>query len=294
MVQDQPVGLPPLNLNLAHRLITESRVDPLLRGYGDRPAANLDEIAETLVKVSQLAAELAEIVEAEIDPLLADSQGVLAVAARIRVAPSEQPADARLAIRAYPTELEKTVQARDGKTLRLRPIRPEDEPALHEFVRRQSPEDRRLRFFSHVKELDHRMAARLTQIDYDREMALILFDPLATTPEILGVMRIFADADGARAEYAGAVRSDLKGMGLGRLLLEEIIEYCRQRGIGEVWGEVLAENEPMLRLVHRLGFSVKTDPEDRSVMLVSKPLPGGGPAGASQGEPRRNGETEPV
>ena len=288
MVQDQAVGLPPLNLNLAHRLITESRVDPLLRGYGDRPAANLDEIAETLVKLSQLAAELAEIVEAEIDPLLADSQGVLAVAARIRVAPSEEPADARLAIRAYPTELERTVRARDGQMLTLRPIRPEDEPALQEFVRRQSPEDRRLRFFSHVKQLDHRMAARLTQIDYDREMAFILLDPVATTPEILGVMRISADADGSRAEYAGAIRSDLKGRGFGRLLLEEIIDYCRRRGIGEVWGEVLAENEPMLRLVRRLGFSVKTDPQDRSVLFVSKRLPDGGPAGPTQGEERRS------
>ena len=274
VLRDQVIGLPPLNLNLAHRLIGESRVHPLLQGYGDRPAANLDEIAEALVKLSQLAADIAEIVEADINPLLADAQGVLAVATRIRVAPSDKPADARLAIRAYPTELEKTVRARDGKMLTLRPIRPEDEPALQEFVRRQSPEDRRLRFFSLVKELDHRMAARLTQIDYDREMALVLLDPLATTPEILGVMRISADADGTRAEYAGAVRSDLKGLGLGRLLLEEIIEYCRQRGIGEIWGEVLAENDAMLRLVRRLGFSVKADQQDPSVMLVSKALLG--------------------
>ena len=111
----------------------------------------------------------------------------------------------------------------------LRPIRPEDEPALQEFVRRQTPEDRRLRFFAHVKEIDHRIAARLTQIDYDREMALILLDPHAAAPEILGVMRISADADGSRAEYAGAVRSDLKGMGLGSLLLEEIVGYARRR-----------------------------------------------------------------
>ena len=287
-VQDQAVGLPPLNLNLARRLIAESRVHPLLQGYGGRPAANIDEIAEALVKLSQVAAEIAEIAEVDVNPLLADAQRVVAVAVRIRVIPSDKPADARLAIRPYPSELEKTVRTRDGRALFLRPIRPEDEPAFHEFVRRQTPEDKRLRFFSQVKQLDHRMAARLTQIDYDREMALILLDPLATTAEILGVMRISADADGTRAEYAGAVRSDLKGLGLGRLLLEEIIEYCRQRGIGEIWGEVLAENEPMLRLVRRLGFSVKSDPEDRSVMLVSKPLLGGGPAGAAPGAERRS------
>jgi acetyltransferase len=278
VVQDQAVGLPPLNVNLARRLIAESRVHPLLQGYGDRPAANIDEIAEALVKLSQIAAEIAEIAEVDVNPLLADAQRVIAVAVRIRVLPSDKPADARLAIRPYPSELEKTVRTRDGRVLFLRPIRPEDEPAFHEFVRRQTPEDKRLRFFSHVKELDHRMAARLTQIDYDREMALILLDPQAYAPEILGVMRISADADGARAEYAGAVRSDLKGRGLGRLLLEEIIEYARRRGIGEIWGEVLAENEPMLRLVRSLGFSLKTDPEGRSVIDVSKTLASGGPA----------------
>jgi acetyltransferase len=288
VAQDQAIGLPPLNLNLARRLITESRVEPLLQGYGDRPAANLDEIAEALVKLSQIAAEIAEINEVDINPLLADAQGVVAVAVRIRVLPADKPADARLAIRPYPSELEKRVKTRDGRTLLLRPIRPEDEPTFHEFVRRQSPEDKRLRFFSHVKELNHRMAARLTQIDYDREMALILLDPQAATPEILGVMRISTDADGARAEYAGAVRNDLKGQGLGRLLLEEIIEYCRQRGIREVWGEVLAENKPMLRLVRQLGFSVRTDPEDPGVVLVSKTLLGGEPAGGRQSERQRD------
>jgi acetyltransferase len=119
-------------------------------------------------------------------------------------------------------------------------------------------------------------------------MAFILLDPAATTPEILGVMRISADADGSRAEYAGAVRSDLKGRGFGRLLLEEIIEYCRRRGIGEVWGEVLANNEPMLRLVRRLGFSVKSDPQDRSVLFVSKPLPGSASADPPPAEERRS------
>ena len=132
--------------------------------------------------------------------------------ADIRLAPAAaQPAEARLAIRPYPSEFEKTVHARDGRALTLRPIRPEDEPALQAFVLRQSPEDRRLRFFSQVKELNHQVAARLTQIDYNREMAFVLIDPHAEKPAILGIMSIFADPEGARAEYAGAVRSDLKG-----------------------------------------------------------------------------------
>ena len=270
--RDQSVALPPLNLNLAQRMINDTRVYRLLQGYGDRPPANLDEIAETLVRVSQIACDIAEIVEIKIDPLFADHQGVLAGETSVLIASADLPAEERLAIRPYPAALEKPVTSRTGKPLRIRPIRPEDEPALQAFVRAQSPEDRRLRFFSHVKELDHRMAARLTQIDYDREMALVLIDPAAAETEILGVMRISADADGARAEYAGAVRSDLKGEGFGRLLLEEIIAYAARRGIGEVWGEVLRENGPMLGLVRKLGFAIKKSAEDPSLMIVTKPL----------------------
>jgi acetyltransferase len=120
--------------------------------------------------------------------------------------------------------------------------------------------------------LNHQIAARLTQIDYDREMAFVLIDPRAAKPAILGIMSIFADPEGARAEYAGAVRSDLKGQGLGRLLLEEIVECCQRRGIREIWGEVLRENAPMLGLARKLGFSIKTDPDDRNVMIVTRPL----------------------
>lgn len=270
--RDQSVALPPLNLNLAQRMINDTRVYRLLQGYGDRSPANLDEIAEALVRVSQIACDIAEIVEIKIDPLFADHQGVLAGETSVLIVAADRPAEERLAIRPYPAALEKPVTSRAGKPLRIRPIRPEDEPALQAFVRAQSPEDRRLRFFSHVKELDHRMAARLTQIDYDREMALVLIDPAAAETEILGVMRISADADGARAEYAGAVRSDLKGEGFGRLLLEEIIAYAARRGIGEVWGEVLRENGPMLGLVRKLGFAIKKSAEDPSLMIVTKPL----------------------
>lgn len=272
VLHDQAVALPPLNLHLARRLIEETRVYHLLQGYGARPAAQLDEIAESLVKLSQIACDIAEIVEVEVDPLLADESGVLAVDVWVRIAACEQLAEARLAIRPYPAALEKLLTARSGKRLMIRPIRPEDEPALRAFVRALSPEDRRLRFFSHVKELDHRMAARLTQIDYDREMALVLVDPAAGDTEILGVMRISADADGARAEYAGAVRSDKKGEGFGRLLLEEILAYAAKRGIAEVWGEVLAENAPMLGLVRKLGFAIAKSDDDPSIMIVTKPL----------------------
>jgi acetyltransferase len=272
LLPDQAVALPPLNLNLARQVTAETDVSRLLQGAcGDAPEV-LDEIALALVKLSQMAADIAEIDALEIDPLLANIHGIVALTADIRLAPAPaQPAEARLAIRPYPSEFEKTVHAPDGRALTLRPIRPEDEPALQAFVLRQSPEDRRLRFFLQVKELNHQIAARLTQIDYDREMAFVLIDPHAG-PAILGIMSIFADPEGARAEYAGAVRSDLKGQGLGRLLLEEIVECCQRRGIREIWGEVLRENAPMLGLARKLGFLIKMDRDDPSVMIVTRPL----------------------
>ena len=184
----------------------------------------------------------------------------------------EGGAASRLAIRPYPVELEKTIITRKGKQLLLRPIRPEDEPALQAFVRQMQPEDVRMRFFAPLKEIDHRFAARLSQIDYDREMALVAIDPEADGTSIWGVMRISADASGASAEYAGSVRSDLKGQGLGRLLMEEILDCAKRRGISEVWGEVLAENQGMLVLARKLGFRLDRDPEDPSVIHVIKTL----------------------
>ncbi|MDZ3836051.1 MAG: bifunctional acetate--CoA ligase family protein/GNAT family N-acetyltransferase [Rhodospirillales bacterium] len=272
VLHEQVVALPPLNINLALRLIGESTVGNLLRGYGRHLPANLDEVALAVVKVAQLATDLGEIAEININPLLADSEGVLVLGARIRVAAVAGTAEHRLAIRPYPKELEKEVRSRQNDSLLLRPIRPEDEPALQEFVRRLTPEDIRMRFFSHLRELDHRMAAGLTQIDYERQMALLAVHGGAGKAEIWGVVRINADADGASAEYAIAVRSDLKGKGLGRLLMEEILEYAKRRGVGEIWGEVLAENKAMLALVRKLGFTVAPDFDEPGVMRVRRPL----------------------
>lgn len=274
VLREQVVALPPLNINLALRMIGESSVGALLQGYGRHPPANVDEVALTVVKIAQLVSDLGEIAEIDINPLLADPEGVLVLAGRVRVAPATGAADARLAIRPYPKELEKTVRSRQDDALLLRPIRPEDEPALQEFVRRLTPEDIRLRFFSHMRELDHRMAAGLTQIDYARQMALLAVHDHASPPEIWGVVRINADADATQAEYAIAVRSDLKGKGLGRLLMEEIIAYAETAGIGEIWGEVLAENKPMLGLIRKLGFTVAPDYDEPGVMRVRRRLRG--------------------
>ncbi|WP_086466248.1 bifunctional acetate--CoA ligase family protein/GNAT family N-acetyltransferase [Oceanibaculum nanhaiense] len=270
LLDDKALALPPLNMKLAHETMAETRIIRLLRGYRDRPAADLDAIALTLIKISQLVCDFAEIAELDINPLLADEKGVIALDARIRVAKPERSGTARLAIRPYPQELEQEMVVRDGSRYAVRPIRPEDGPALQALFARLAPEDIRMRFFSPLKSLPPALAARLTQIDYDREMALIASPILSPTPghgqapeaEISAVVRISCDPDNERAEYAILVRSDLKGRGIGYGLMNLIIAHARQRGIREVFGDVLRENQPMLQLCRDLGFTAMESEED--------------------------------
>ena len=270
LLDDKALALPPLNMKLAHETMAETRIIRLLRGYRDRPAADLDAIALTLIKISQMVCDFAEIAELDINPLLADEKGVIALDARIRVAKPERRGTARLAIRPYPQELEQEMVVRDGSRYAVRPIRPEDGPALQALFARLAPEDIRMRFFSPLKSLPPALAARLTQIDYDREMALIASPILSPTPghgqapeaEISAVVRISCDPDNERAEYAILVRSDLKGRGIGYGLMNLIIAHARQRGVQEVFGDVLRENQPMLQLCRDLGFTAMESEED--------------------------------
>ena len=273
---DRSLGLPPLNMKLAHDMIEDTRVWRLLQGYSQQPAAAIDAIALTLIKVAQIAAELPEIAELEINPLLADQQRVVALD-RIRLHAVDAPARA-LAIRPYPRELERAESLRDGRAFLLRPIRPEDEDALRAFGAKLAREDVRMRFFAPLATLTHEMAARLTQIDYDRQMA---FTAVGGDGEIWGVVRLSSDPDNVGAEFAIIVRSDLKGSGLGRLLMLRIIEYARQRGLTELEGLVLRENSTMLDFSRRLGFRItgSGDPTVVRVVLDLKDsVPGGQPA----------------
>src|SRR5262249_22168902 len=190
----------------------------------------------------QLAADLPEVIELEVNPLVMDVAGVLALDARARVARATVPGTQRLAIRPYPGELEEWIEF-DGRRVLLRPIRPEDEPQHRELIGRSTPDDLRYRFFLPRREFDHAELASFTQIDYDRDMAFIATAPGADgAPETLGVARAVADPDNTAAEFAVLVRSDLKGRGLGRALLEKLIRYCASRGTRELIGDVLAGN----------------------------------------------------
>jgi acetyltransferase len=271
VIDDKALALPPLNMRLAHELISRTRIARLLRGYRVQRAVNLDEIALTLIKVAQLVIDIAEIVELDINPLLADEYGVVALDARIRV--TAAPAAERLAIRPYPKELEEDIPLADGRTLWLRPILPEDEPALQAGFAKLTPGEIRLRFFVPLKTLSHVVAARFTQIDYDREMALILTEHgIPGKTEIYGVVRISADPDNEHAEYAIIVRGDMTGLGLGVVLMRRIIDYARSRSIGEIYGDVLRDNKTMLKLCRALGFTQSGVADEPGIVRVTLKL----------------------
>lgn len=266
--RDKAVALPPLNTSLALDLVNRTRVSAFLRGLGGRPAADMDALCRAVIAVSRLITDIPQIQEVDINPLFVDDQGVSVLGARVRVTPSGAVGQDRLAIRPYPAELEETVTLRQGRTVLVRPIRPEDEPAHHEFFKRLSPEDLRLRFFGVVRELSHMEMTRLTQIDYEREMAFIATAPDESgRPETLGVVRASSKPDNSQAEFAVIVRSDQKGQGLGRLLMEKMIRYCRERGTLALTGQALPDNKGMQALAQALGFAVWRNTDDEIVEM---------------------------
>lgn len=256
IIGDSAMALPPLNMALARELIGRTRVYRQLQGYRDRPAIDLEALCLALLQVSQIVIDIPEIVELDINPLFADAQGVLALDARIKLAPPGTSNADRLAIRPYPKELEEHIVLANQRDVLLRPIRPEDEPNHHVFISKLSHEDKRFRFFGQVAALPHTEMARLTQIDYDREMAIIATaKDDAGNFETLGVIRIITDPDNISSEFSIVVRSDMGKFGIGRALLNKIIKYCRARGTKTIAGQVLRDNSRMLRIVEGLGFT---------------------------------------
>lgn len=277
VIDDKALALPPLDLKLAHDLIGRTRVSRILRRYRDVAAANQEAVALVLVKLAQLAADVPEISEVDLNPLLADETGVIALDARVAVA--KTPAgrrrraavgNPRFSIRPYPKRWEGTAQLPDGTPLLVRPVRPEDEALYPPFLKRVTPDDLRLRFFAPVKEFSHQFIARFTQIDYARAMAFVVIDP--SSGEMLGVGRLHRLTHSDQAEYAVLVRSDLKGRGLGWLLMQTLIEYAREEGIGALKGEVLAENSTMLQMCVELGFNIADSPTEPAIRVVTLPI----------------------
>jgi acetyltransferase len=272
VVKDKALALPPLDMNLARDLVSRTAVARLLQAYRDVPAVPPDAVPLTLVKLSQMAADLPEISGLDINPLMADGDGVLALDARVAIKAPERlfAGRTRLAIRPYPAEWERQLQLTSGLKVNVRPMCPEDEPAIAEFLKHISREDLRLRFFHAMKEFSHAFVARLTQLDYARAMAFVATD--AATGEIVGAVRLHSDSRYETAEYAILLRSDLKGKGLGWALMQLLIDYAGSEGLKSLSGVVLRENTTMLAMCRELKFDVKSDPRDTSVVIVTLDL----------------------
>jgi acetyltransferase len=271
VIHDKALALPPLDLKLAHDLMARTRVSRILKAYRDVPAVDENAIALVLVKLAQLAADFPQVREVDLNPLLADENGLAAVDTRIALAPADpvRPGPSghpRFAIRPYPKQWERHVALADGTAVFVRPVRPEDEPLYGPFFACVTPQDLRMRFFAPVKEFTHAFIARFTQIDYARAMAFIALEE--SSGKLLGVVRLHANANYDTGEYAILVRSDLKGHGLGLKLMQMIIEYARAEGIGTIEGQVLRENTSMLTMCQQLGFKIASDPDDVGICNV--------------------------
>lgn len=276
LIRDTAFALPPLDTVLTRELVARTRVSRLLGGHRGRPGIDMGSLERTLIRLSRLACEVGEIQEVDINPLIADPRGVIGLDVRVRVrslAAGVQPQD-RLAVLPYPRELEQDFEAL-GRTFRLRPVRPEDEPAFIAGFARLRPEDIRMRFFMPMARLDHDLAARLTQIDYDREMAFVLVEPRdAGTDGIIirAVVRLISSPDGERGEFSLVVDPEIAGHGVGRRLLEHAMDYGRRRGMEEIWGDVLVENARMRSICAELGYAERHDIEDPALVRVSRRL----------------------
>lgn len=262
-IADRTVALPPLNMALARDLVAETRVSRLLSGYRDRLPVDHNALNLVLVQVSQLICDLPEVVELDINPLLADDQGTIALDARVRLERQQQPGAGRLAIRPYPKELEENV-CFDGGSVLLRPIRPEDDEGMRALFTAAGTCDPRLPLSTSIRELPRSESARVTQIDYNREMTFVVVSGM----QILGEVHALTDPDNWRAEFGMVVRAELMEKGLGRLLLEKLIRYLHERGTAEVQGACSVRNDAMKTLARSLGFHTELAPDRNSVFLA--------------------------
>ena len=274
VVNDKALALPPLDLPLARQLIARTQVSRLLPAYRDVAAVQPDAVALALVKLAQMAVDLPQIRELDINPLLADDHGVIAIDARVAIGAVVPKFGGRqashLAVRPYPSQWQRHLEVGKGWHVFVRPIRPDDEPGIQEFLTHVSSEDRRHRFLAPMKEFSHAFIARLTQLDYSRAMAFVAFD--SASGGMVGVVRLHSDSVYESAEYAILLRSDLKGRGLGWALMQLLIDYAKSEGLKRIYGDVLQDNTVMLAMCRELGFEVKTSAEEPSLCHVALPL----------------------
>lgn len=261
------VALPPLNMNLARYLIIQAIKNKKIRGRSALRPLDIPGLSQFLVQVSNLIVDCAEIQRLDIHPLLASGNEFTALDVTLDIAPFTGDRESRLAIRPYPLQLEERVTMKNGEQALFRPILPEDEPLLRKFIEQVTKEDLYYRYFSEINEFTHDDLANMTQIDYDREMAFVAVRQGEEGDEILGVTRAISDPDNVDAEFAVLVRSDLKGLGLGRSLLEKLISYTRDHGLICLNGITMPNNRGMIALARKLGFEVDIQLDEGIVSL---------------------------
>jgi acetyltransferase len=271
LIHDRALEFPPLNRFLARRLIERTRVAATLGEARGLQAADTGALEEMLVRVSEMVCELPWITEMDINPVIVDAWGAIAVDAHIVIdhaPPTGGGRHAHMAIRPYPAHLTEEVPLPDGHGYTIRPIRPEDAEGLQRLMQELSEESRYFRFISYARELSQRQLARYTQIDYHREMALVA----EAQGRLVGVSRYMLNPDGASCEFALVVADDWHGRGLGARLMNAICETARAQGLQRMIGFVLGDNKRMLQLMKRMGFSYRRDPEDAGLRIVEKRL----------------------
>jgi acetyltransferase len=287
LINDRAMELPPLNQFLAHRLIERSRVAETLGEWRGASAVKMEALDQVLLRVSEMVCELPQLREMDINPIIIDETGAVAVDARIVIDSAPQAASGRanhyhhLSILPYPARYEQIWPMRGGGEYSVRPIHPDDAQMLQDLMHHLSPESRYFRFVSSIAELPPSMLARFTLIDYDREMALVAVfkertagadGEITETERIIGVSRYITNPDQSSCEFSLVVADDFGGKGLGSRLMESIMEVARDKGLAEIEGLVLANNSGMLRLMRGLGFTEKPFPEDPDFKLVTHTL----------------------
>ncbi|WP_455821004.1 bifunctional acetate--CoA ligase family protein/GNAT family N-acetyltransferase [Pseudomonas cerasi] len=261
------IALPPLNMTLARYLVIQAIKKGKIRGRSALHPLDIAGLSQVLVRVSNLMVDCPEIVRLDIHPLLASHDEFTLLDVTLQLAAFHGDAEARLAVRPYPHNLEEAVQLKNGQQCIFRPILPEDEPLLQQFIAQVTKEDLYYRYFSEINEFTHDDLANMTQIDYDREMAIVAVRQHQGRDEIIGVTRAISDADNIDAEFSVLVRSDLKGLGLGKRLLEKMIIYTRQHGLKQLNGITMPGNRGMVTLARKLGFAIDVQLEDGIVGL---------------------------
>ncbi|MDT8449076.1 MAG: bifunctional acetate--CoA ligase family protein/GNAT family N-acetyltransferase [Wenzhouxiangellaceae bacterium] len=273
VLRDRAVALPPLNEVIIEAMIARTRIARMLKRFRNMPAIDEKALEQVLLRVSEMVCEMPELVEMDINPLIVDERGLVAVDSRIRIAPARQRERySHMAIHPYPAELVGEYRLTDGTRLTVRPIRPEDATIEQAFVRNLSEESRYFRFMQQVSELTPQLLVRFTQIDYDREMALIAVDECDDEEVQVAVVRYTVDPDETSCEFALAVADEWQGRGVGYHLMLELMKVARARRLERIHGEVLAANRHMLGLMKRLEFRTRTSPDDTELKLVERPL----------------------